>query len=253
MSTPTLREWIAEHRPDLAMSSGFFSFFAHTGALDALVDAGLAPRRVTGSSAGALVAGAWAAGVSPSALADILVGLTKDDFWDPAPGLGYLRGRLFRERLESLLPTRDIASLPVEVAVSTFDVRARRTHVIDRGDLAQAIHASCAVPLMFHPVRAGDRWLLDGGIADRPGLAGASERPVLFHHIASRSPWRSPKSDALRIPRRDGLVALVIDELPRVGPSRLAEGRRALALARDAARRALDAPIVDGVVRVRAS
>ena len=54
----------------------------------------------------------------------------------------------------------------------------------------------------------------------------------------------------MEIPRRADLVALVINNLPRVGPFRLYEGPRAFEVARDAARRALDRPIEDGVVRI---
>ena len=40
---PTLREWLAQGPFTLAMSSGFFGFFAHAGVLLALREAGLAP------------------------------------------------------------------------------------------------------------------------------------------------------------------------------------------------------------------
>ena len=65
ITTPraTLREVLAEAPYGLALSSGFFGFFAHTGVLAALLDAGLVPARVSGSSAGALVGGLWAAGL----------------------------------------------------------------------------------------------------------------------------------------------------------------------------------------------
>jgi NTE family protein len=46
------------------------------------------------------------------------------------------------------------------------------------------------------------------------------------------------------------MVTLVIEGLPRSGPFRLDAGRRALEQAREATKRALDAPILDGVVRV---
>src|SRR4051794_5541513 len=61
MTTTTLREHLREGPFALTMSSGFFAFFAHTGFLTVLEDEGLLPTRVSGSSAGALVAGAWAA------------------------------------------------------------------------------------------------------------------------------------------------------------------------------------------------
>jgi NTE family protein len=244
-----LHDWLAARPFALAMSSGFFSFFAHTGMLGSLTKHGLAPNLVAGSSAGALVGGAWAAGLDARALQDRLVALRREDFWDPAPGAGLLAGRKFDRILRDLLPTTAMSKCRIPVRVSAFDIASRRTTVLHDTDLAHAIRASCAVPALFHPVWIDRRAYWDGGILDRPGLAGvpAGER-VLFHHIASKSPWRT----RLDVPRRAGMVTLVIDGLPRSGPFRLDAGRRALELARDATLRALDAPIVDGVVRLAA-
>ena len=242
-----LHEWLAARPFALAMSSGFFSFFAHTGMLASLTRGALAPNLVAGSSAGALVGGAWAAGLEPGALEERLVGLRRDDFWDPAPGAGLLAGKRFDRLLRELLPTTAMRACRVPVRISAFDIARRRTSVLDDADLAHAIRASCAVPALFHPVWISRRAYWDGGILDRPGLAGipAGER-VLFHHIGSFSPWRL----RLGLPRRPGMVTLVLDGLPRSGPFRLDAGRRALALAREATLRALDAPIHEGVVRV---
>jgi NTE family protein len=241
-----LSDWLARGPFALAMSSGFFSFFAHTGMLRALARAAT-PSVVTGSSAGALVGGAWAAGVEPDDLASRLVAVRRGDFWDPAPGAGLLAGRKFDRLLRELLPTPSIEACRVPVRISAFDIAARKTTILAAGDLSRAIRASCAVPALFHPVWIARRAYWDGGILDRPGLASlpAGER-VLFHHISSKSPWRA----ALAIPRRPGMVTLVVDGLPRSGPFRLEAGHRALALAHAATQRALDAPIVDGVVRL---
>jgi NTE family protein len=236
------------------MSSGFFSFYAHTGFLTALEEAGLVPCRVSGSSAGALVGGAWAGGVDAAGLAAELERLERRDFWDPAIGMGLLRGRLFRERVETLLARPTFATSRVPIAISAFDVRQRTTHVLDRGELAPAICASCAVPFLFHPVRIEGRPYLDGGILDRPGLSGMPEREprVLFHHIASRSPWRLATEATLPRPRT-GMVTLVIENLPRAGPFRLQEGRRAFRAAREATWRALEAPVENGRVVLSAA
>jgi NTE family protein len=246
----TLRAWLAEAPFALTMSSGFFSFYAHTGFLTALEEAGLLPARVSGSSAGALVGGAWAGGVDPPRLAEELLRVERRDFWDPAVGAGLLRGRLFRERIDSLLAIRTFSATRVPLRVSAFDLLARKTQVLDAGEIAPAICASCAVPFLFHPVPIGGRLYFDGGILDRPGLEGMppTEPRVLFHHIASRSPWRA----STPIPSRPGMLTLVIDELPRSGPFRLDAGRRAFHAAREATRRALDRPVVDGRVVVSA-
>lgn len=243
----TLGEWLAQAPFGLAMSSGFFSFFAHTGMLGALRAEGLAPAHVAGSSAGALVGGAWAAGLDADQLAGELLGLQRGDFWDPAPGAGLLAGKKFDARLRTLLPVTTFAACRVPIRISAFDILRRSTAVLADGDLATAIRASCAVPAMFHPVWIERRAYWDGGILDRPGIAGVpSGTRLLFHHIASRSPWRTK----LDVPRRAGMVTLVIDGLPRSGPFRLDAGRAALAHARAATERALATPIVDDVVRI---
>lgn len=250
-SLPTLRAWLREGPFALGMSSGFFGFFAHTGVMTVLEDEGLLPARVAGSSAGALVGGLWASGVPAARIRDELLRLRREDFWDPRPGPGLLAGRLFRARLEALLPVRHFAACRVPAALSVWDVLSRRTRVLSEGPLAPAIQASCAVPGLFHPVWLEGRPLLDGGIADRPGILGlpAGER-VLYHHLAARSPWRRQGSPALEVPARPGLSALVIEALPRVGPFRLEEGARAFEMARRAAKDALDQPLAGGAVRV---
>jgi NTE family protein len=238
----SLGDWLGEGPFALTMSSGFFSFYAHTGFLSVLEENGLVPARISGSSAGALVGGAWAAGLPAADLAGELERLERKDFWDPALGAGLLRGKLFRERLDRLLPVSRFDETRVPVAMSVFEIRGRTTRVIDSGLLAPAIQASCAVPIMFHPVSIDGRSYYDGGILDRPGLLGmpASEERVLFHHIASRSPWRS-KSEPM--PTRAGMVTLAIENLPRSGPFKLDQGRAAYRAAREATKKALETPI----------
>ncbi len=236
----SLREWLASAPFTLAMSSGFFGFFAHAGVLSVLEEEGLLPARVCGSSAGALVGGLWAAGLPAERIREELRALRREHFWDPRPGLGVLRGGRFRARLDSLAPVRTFEDCRVPLAVSAFDLGARRTEVLRAGELAPAIHASCAFPVLFQPVRIGGRLFLDGGVGDRPGMAGAgAEERVLYHHLTSRSPWRRPGSPALRVPERPGMQVVAIEGLPRLGPFRLARGPEAMERAADWMREAL--------------
>jgi NTE family protein len=251
MSRPTLRQWLQEGPFTLALSSGFFGFYAHAGMLRALEDAAITPARVTGSSAGALAGGLWAAGVPAETLTRELRALSRRDFWDPGFGPGLLRGRLFRERVQSLLPVSDFAACRTPVAISVFDVIARRTRVLSQGPLVPAIQASCSVPLLFHPVWVEGRACVDGGVLDRPALAAvAPDERVLCHHLTSRVPSARGRSALQRdAPRRPSLVALICDGLPRVDPFNLLAGRRALELAAFATLRALTRPIGDGLIR----
>lgn len=254
MTQQTLREWLQAAPFSLTMSSGFFGFFAHAGVLSVLEEEGLKPRRCSGSSAGALVTGLWSAGVSATTLRDELLSLERREFWDPRPGLGFLKGRRFLNKLESLLPVGTFETCRVPVAVSVYDVVKNRTVVRATGRLAPALVASCALPGMFHPVWLDGRPYSDGGILDRPGLAGMpSTERVLYHHLASKSPWRKKGSVGLQVPERSDLAALVIDELPRVNPFKLERGRDAFHAAAAAARRAMDLPLSAGEVRLKAA
>lgn len=240
----TLHAWLAEQPFTLALSSGFFGFFAHCGVVAALEEARLRPCRLAGSSAGALVAGLWAAGLSASDIERELVGLRRSDFWDPALGPGLLAGERFGTRLQDLLPVARFEDCRVPLAVSVFDLRALATQVVDRGPLAPAVQASCTFPLLFQPLRIDGRPYLDGGVLDRPGLRAVrpTER-LLYHHLASRSPWRRRNSPALRIPARPHTATLVVEALPRLGPFRLERGPDAFARARAATLEALASPL----------
>jgi NTE family protein len=246
-SAPLLGDWLGRAPFSLALSAGFFGFFAHAGFVSALESTGLRPDAVTGSSAGALVGGLWASGTPAARIEAELRPLRREHFWDPAPGFGLLRGELFLARVRAMLAADVFERAPTRAALSAFDVRARRTVVLDRGDLARAICASCAFPVLLQPVRVGGRAMLDGGIADRPGHAGLAGAPrVFFHHLASRSPWR--RRDPA-IPKREGMVTLTLLGLPRLGPFRLERGADAFDRAREATLRALDAPVAEVIER----
>ena len=242
-SVPTLREWLAEAPFTLGLSSGFFGFFAHTGVVSVLEAEGLRPARVVGSSAGALVGGLWAAGTPAARLREELLALRREHFWDPWPGLGLLRGRMFRARLDGMLPVRTFEQCATPLAVSAFDVLGLRTAVLDAGPLAPAIHASCAAPLLFQPVRIGARLYSDGGVLDRHGLAGAGSGepdplppPDLALAVAARV---EPGAPGPRATRAAGGRA---PGLPRLGPFRLERAGEAIERAADGMRAALDAP-----------
>lgn len=252
-ATPTLGDWLACAPFGLTLSSGFFGFFAHAGVVAALADRGLMPAAISGASAGALVGAAWASGLPPDAVADRLCTLTKRDFWDPFPGPGLLRGARFQSLLRDWLPVTRIEDCPTPLALSVHDVLARRTTVLQHGPLAQAVRASCSVPLMFHPVWIGRRPYVDGGVSDRPGLAGMPMSRVLYHHLKARSPWRAANGAQTVIPQQPGLVALVLDDLPRPLPDALEAGPAALDTARRLTHAALDAPVPDHMIRLTAT
>mgnify|MGYP001551427783 FL=1 len=141
MARSTLKETLQKEPFTLALSSGFFGFYAHLGLLKALLDQQLRPAKVTGSSAGALVGGLWAMGVGIDDLVLALRQLRRQDFWDPAMGLGLLRGGKFKGILQDLLPAVDLEDAIVPVAVSVCELPGLRSHAFSKGPAADLIRA----------------------------------------------------------------------------------------------------------------
>jgi NTE family protein len=241
MDRETLGQSLAREPFALALSAGFFGFYAHTGFLLALKRTGIAPTRYSGASAGSLVAAVVASGTALEDFAKELERIERKDFWDPGVGLGLLKGDLFLARVRSLLRVQVFEETTAKVAISVFNVARLRTDVLDDGDLAFAVRASCSFPGLLQPARSGGSFLIDGGVLDRPALAGLSGEPrIVYHHLVSASPWLSPSKPAAQIPKRPGLLSLAICGLPRSGPHRLKEGVRAMGVAYDTTARALD-------------
>lgn len=219
MSTPdSLEHALRGRRFGLVLSAGYFGFFGHSGLIEALEERGLAPTAWAGTSAGALVAGLGAAGFDAARMASLMDGVTRADFWDPAPlrlvweGLsgrgatGLLAGRRFRALLDRHLGDRTIESCRDPLVIVTSDVSAAAPRVHTRGSLAHAVHASCAYPGLFRTVDDGGAQLWDGGLIDKAPLVALTERvPALEALLVMYLP-SDTKARAIHAPRRHGYV-----------------------------------------------
>src|SRR5689334_13092234 len=87
---PSIREQLQGKRFGLVLSAGFFGFYGHAGALQALTAVGVRPSAYAGTSAGGLVASYAAAGMPPDQIAQLLLEQKREAFWDPDP-LGAVR------------------------------------------------------------------------------------------------------------------------------------------------------------------
>jgi len=156
-------------RIGLALGGGAARGWAHIGVLRALEAAGIAPDIVTGTSIGALVGGAWAAG-----RLDIL------EEWARAVTRGRVLGLMdFRivgsglingGRLAKLMQRNfgDVLVENLETPFATVATELRTGHEIwlTHGRLIDAIRASYALPGIFSPVKIAGRWLMDGALVN---------------------------------------------------------------------------------------
>lgn len=151
----------------LALGGGGALGAAHIGVLWALHEKGIDPNIVTGTSAGALVGAAYAAGVPLPRIDHAVRHATWSTFGTlrPTPRLGLLDSSALLDTIESMGGDRLIEALPRRFAAVATDVRSRQAVLIDRGLLSTALRASMAVPGIFSPMKYQGHILVDGALS----------------------------------------------------------------------------------------
>ena len=154
-------------RLGLALSGGAARGIAHVGVLKVLAEHGVRPDCVAGTSAGALVGGALASGMSVEEIEEIGRSLRWRSLGRVTISrLGVQSNALMEDYIRSRFPRTRFEELPVPFAAVATDLHTGGAVVMrDEGDVAFAIRASCAVPGWYVPVTdAQGRQLVDGGL-----------------------------------------------------------------------------------------
>ena len=152
----------------LALSGGAARGFAHVGVLRSLERHKISVDMIAGTSAGALVGGAYAAGLS---VAEIIA-LGRDLSWRNIGRMtlsrsGLQSNRLLETIVQEKFPVTRFEQMRIPFAAVATDLHTGAPVVMSgRGDVAFAIRASCAVPGLYIPVvDEHGRQLVDGGLA----------------------------------------------------------------------------------------
>ncbi len=171
----------------LALGGGGTRGAAHVGVLKVLQKEGIPIDFVTGTSIGAIVGGLYCSGlplssieqrfeepaimknyltvpVAVAVLARPLFLVPRLVGWRPYDGFYF--GNRFRHYYRSLLPMdhRRIENLVIPFHAMCTNLRDGQPYPIDHGDLARAVQASSAIPVLRRPVPFYDAVLCDGAV-----------------------------------------------------------------------------------------
>ena len=157
-----------KHRVGLALGSGSARGWAHVGVIRALERAGIKPDLVCGTSIGALVGAAYAAGELEN-FEKWLLGLGITDvlsFMDVRLNGGMIKG----ERLMEFF-RRSFIDRPIDDLALPFGAVATVLHTgaevwLRKGSTIEAVRASIALPGLFTPVVYEERMLVDGALVN---------------------------------------------------------------------------------------
>jgi NTE family protein len=156
-------------RLGLALGSGSARGWAHIGVLQVLDEEGVRPDIVCGSSIGALVGAAYAAG-ELARFADWVQGLGMRDvfgFMDFNLTGGMFKGEKLIAFWRRNFADFDIESSPMLFGAVATDLHSGAEVWLRHGSIADAVRASIALPGLFTPVvREDGRLLVDGGLVN---------------------------------------------------------------------------------------
>src|SRR5256885_1180408 len=196
---------------------------ACVGAWKALVEAGLTPSHLVGTSMGAVIAAAFASGATYDEVVIAGRSLSQRDVARVDP-LALLKGAFathllkpagLRGVIERFVTATRVEQLRIPLTITATDLDSGELVLLGASGLADvplhdALYASCALPPYFPPLALDGRRPVDGGLPGRGGRGGARRR-----RPGGRPPARRPV-------RRGPPAPL----LPALGARRPAPGRR---------------------------
>jgi NTE family protein len=153
----------------LALSGGVGYCMAHIGVFQALEAAGIRPDMMAGTSGGALIGAFYASGIKPDRLEEI----AKTIKWHKLMGLSLIfKGLASSKPIEDLVKEllgkdRRFADLSIPLLVTAVDLISEEKVIFPEKEsdtVALPVRASCSLPMVFSPVKNGEKLLVDGGM-----------------------------------------------------------------------------------------
>jgi NTE family protein len=153
----------------LALGSGAAKGWAHIGVIEALLRAGIRIDVIAGCSVGALVGAACATG----RLALLEKWVRSFNYWDVIRLMdfswqrgGLLRGNRVFNHIRRLMPDESIEQCHIRFGAVATNLSTGRELWLTKGDLHQAVRASCSMPGLLPPVGHNGYWLVDGAVVN---------------------------------------------------------------------------------------
>ncbi|HEX6928508.1 MAG TPA: patatin-like phospholipase RssA [Gammaproteobacteria bacterium] len=153
----------------LSLGSGAARGWSHIGVINALEEIGITPDIVTGSSVGAVVGAAYAAG-RLDAFTDWVRKLDRIGVIRlldaKLSGGGFVQGKALLAAFEKQIGNPLIEDLAIPFGCVATELGTGREVWLREGRVLDAVRASMAMPGVFSPVKQNGQYLLDGGLVN---------------------------------------------------------------------------------------
>ncbi len=156
-----------KYRVGLALCGGIAYGVAQIGVLKALEEAGIKVDCLAGTSAGAIIAAAYASGLPVSRIEEIGINTNWGELFSFRPSRkGLVSSGPIETYIQKYLKVDNFEQLKKPLAVVATDICSGDEVIFTRGALDKAVRASCSIPGIYSPVELEGRQLVDGGMAE---------------------------------------------------------------------------------------
>ena len=153
----------------LALGSGVARGWAHIGIIKGLLEQGIVPDIIAGTSIGALAGGCYAAGKLDE-LETFALGMTRRRLFSlldfSVGGSGLIKGRKLAALVDDHIGELTFSHLEKQFISVATEMATGHEIWLQQGLLGEAMRASYALPGVFKPVRVNGRWLFDGALVN---------------------------------------------------------------------------------------
>lgn len=192
-----MRQGSSRPRIGLALGGGGARGAAHVGVLRCLSAAGIPIDCIAGTSAGAMVGAAYAAGLTPDQIEAIFASIRLWDLFRPAWSRdGWLDNAPMAASFERLVGPLRVSDLRIPFAAMATDADTGEPVTLRSGPVGPILRASTAMPCIVRPVTLDGRRLLDGGVLHKVPVQLARElgaNVVIAVDLSVPYPWRRRK------------------------------------------------------------
>ena len=185
-------------RLGIALGGGAAKGFAHIGVIKMLEANGFKPEVVSGTSAGSVVGALYASGMDAFQMQQHAVSLDEASIRDVSLfSGGVLKGQALQDYVNRTIGQRAFDKMKKPFAAVATQLASGQRTIFVRGNVGQAVRASCSVPGVFEPVKIGDALYVDGGLVSPVPVDAARQLGadfVIAVDISTRVTGKTPDS-----------------------------------------------------------
>ncbi len=180
----------------LALGGGATLGAAHIGVIKALKEANITIDYIAGTSVGSLVGAFFAFRKNYDFIQDIAINMT----WKDIASISISKYGLFaNSKIEKIIQKHlgdvHFEDAEIPMAFIATDILNGEKVILNKGNVAKAVAASCCIPGIFHPIEWENRLLVDGGLVENvpiTPLKNMGAEVILAVDLSSGSTYKKP-------------------------------------------------------------